>query len=165
MKTIIKISTYLTLLLLFISFVSCKNSSEEKTLKARFIGYTESDLPHYLFKDSKGKTYDFSVIPNDFNLVDENGRVNQKYLNEIFKIQWDSVKPKSNSEHDYPYNEIKTIEVYRVDFAEASEWGMDASVNKCPNCGSNNIVDYHDKSGNGVAIPGLKECQNCGITF
>lgn len=150
---------------IFFLVVGCKNSVEENTLKVRFVGYEESDLPHYLFKDSKGKKYDFSVIPNKFSLVDENGQINQKYLNQIFKIQWDSVKPKSNGEYDYPYNEIKTIEIYRVDYSEAAEWGMGSSVDKCSNCGSTNIGDYHDTSGNGVDIPGLKKCYDCGITF
>lgn len=41
----------------------------------------------------------------------------------------------------------------------------ETATKKCPNCSSDNTGDYHDTSGNGVDIPGLKVCHTCGITF
>jgi hypothetical protein len=45
------------------------------------------------------------------------------------------------------------------------ETSSSTSAKKCPNCGSINTGDYHDNSGNGVDIPGLKVCHTCGTTF
>jgi hypothetical protein len=156
MKTIIKIIAYLTCFLLFISFTSCKNSEEEKPLKLKFVGYEESDLPYYLFKDSRGTKYSFSVIPNKYDLVNEDGQVNQKYKNKIFEIKWVSVEPKTKGEYDYPYNEIKTIELARIEFHEAAEWRIGTSIDKCTNCGSSDTRPYEH---------GGEYCNTCKVVF
>ena len=37
---------------------------------------------------------------------------------------------------------------------------------KCPNCGSTNVGDWHDTSGNNISFNGdLQECHICGMTF
>ena len=57
MITYMKNNSLLVLFLINIFFliVGCKNSAKEDTLKVKYVGYEMSDLPHYLFEDSKKK--------------------------------------------------------------------------------------------------------------
>jgi len=147
---------------IFLIVSGCKDSSEDKSIIVKFIGYEESDMAYYCFKGTRAdtNTYYFSVIPNKYDLVDENGEVNQKYINRFFEIEWDSVVPKTNGEYDYPYNEIKTIEEYRPGPHEASDYGIriDTGI-KCPNCGSKAGSHPHK------TIPSMKICNSCGIGY
>ena len=148
------------LLNIFLIVTGCKNSSEDKKLIVKFIGYEESDLAYYYFKGTRTDTttYCFSVIPNKYDLVDENGQVNEKYKNRFFEIEWVSVKPKTNGENDYPYNEIKFIQEYRPDPSVASEFGIDTGI-KCPNCGSKSGSHPHE------TVPSMKICNSCGVGY
>lgn len=87
------------------------SESEEKSLIAKYTGYEESDLVYYNFTDSEGNHYDFSEIPNDYKLVDENIQASKVYINKTFKITWKSLTPLTNGEYDYPYNKIVSIQL------------------------------------------------------
>ncbi len=85
--------------------------SKEKTLTGYYIDYEEGDLVHYYFKDESGTEFDFSEIPNKFNLTDGNGQLNKDYLNKKFKIKWKKLTPLANGEYDYEFNKIISIEL------------------------------------------------------
>ena len=140
----------------------CKDSSDDKSIIVKFIGYEESDMPYYYFKGTRSdtNTYHFSVIPKKYDLVDENGQVNQKYINRFFKIELVSVNSKTNGEYDYPYNKIKSIEEFIPDFSSASEYGIDVDTSiKCPNCGSKAGSHPHK------TIPSMKICNSCDVGY
>ena len=142
--------------------LSCKNLEKDDKLIVKFIGYEESDLPYYYFKGTRTDTttYYFSVIPKKYELVDENGQVNQDYINRFFEIEWVSVEQKTTGEYDYPYNEIKSIKQYRPSPDQASDFGIDVNMGfKCPNCGSKSGSHPHE------TIPSLKICNTCGIGY
>jgi DNA-binding Xre family transcriptional regulator len=86
------------------------NINVEKILIARFIDCQVGDLIHYIFEDSNGQQFDFSAMPDNYKLIDNNYKVNPEYKNKQFEIKWKAV-PDSGGEDSYPYNEIITIEL------------------------------------------------------
>jgi hypothetical protein len=89
---------------------SSTNINGEKNLIARFIDCQVGDLIHYIFEDSNGQQFDFSAMPDNYKLIDNNYNVNPEYENKQFVIKWKAV-PDSGGEDSYPYNEIITIEL------------------------------------------------------
>jgi hypothetical protein len=82
----------------------------EKILIARFIDCQVGDLIHYIFEDYNGQQFDFSTLPDNYKLIDNNYNVNPEFVNKKFKIKWKAV-PDNGGEESYPYNEIITIEL------------------------------------------------------
>ena len=85
--------------------------------KAKFVGYEEGDLVHYLFEDEVGNSFSFSVIPKTYQLVVDNSTSeygvapNKKYLNKIFTLSWKHLEPKYNEEMEYPFEAIISIKL------------------------------------------------------
>ncbi len=86
------------------------NENNEKINYLSFKNYEESDLVYYIFEDDKGTSYNFSSIPNTYELIDENNNINKQYFNKKFKIKWKAVAG-TDEEFGYPYNEIISIEL------------------------------------------------------
>jgi hypothetical protein len=86
-------------------------------VKAKFVGYEEGDLVHYIFEDEVGNSYEFSVIPNTYQLVVNNSTSeygvapNNKYLNKTFALSWKHLEPKYNEEMEYPFQVVLNIEL------------------------------------------------------
>ena len=85
--------------------------------KAKFIGYEEGDLVHYIFEDEMGKTYGFSIVPSKYSLLiaDASGYYgmspNPKYLNKKFSLTWKALEPKYNEEMEYPFQAVLTLQL------------------------------------------------------
>lgn len=85
--------------------------------KAKFIGYEEGDLVHYVFEDEKGNTYGFSIVPSKYSLlITDNSSIygmspNPKYLNKNFSLAWKAFEPKYNEEMEYPFQAVLTIQL------------------------------------------------------
>ena len=85
--------------------------------KAKFVGYEEGDLVHYIFIDDNKKSYGFSVMPSTYQLVidspesDYGVAPNKKYLNKTFDITWKFFEPKFNAEMEYPFDAVLTIKL------------------------------------------------------
>ena len=85
--------------------------------KAKFVGYEEGDLIHYIFIDENDKSYGFSVMPSTYKLLIDNPKSdygvepNKKYLNKTFDIKWKFFEPKFNAEMEYPFDAVLTIKL------------------------------------------------------
>ena len=85
--------------------------------RAKFVGYEEGDLVHYIFTDEDGNSHGFSAIPSKYKLVVESPESdygvtpNKKYLNKTFSITWKSFTPKFNEEMEYPFEGVISIEL------------------------------------------------------
>jgi len=88
---------------------------DEKVIIAKYKGYEEGDLFHLIFQTINGDEYDFSEFPTACPYIDENNQIKSEYIDQLFKINWQSLEPKRNGEFDYPYNRITSIELYSND--------------------------------------------------
>ena len=85
--------------------------------KAKFIGYEEGDLVHYVFEDEVGNSFSFSVIPKTYQLVVDNSTgeyglaPNKKYLNKTFALTWKHFEPMYNEDMEYPFEAIISIKL------------------------------------------------------
>ena len=85
--------------------------------EAKFVGYEEGDLVHYIFIDEDGNSHGFSALPSKYKLVVESPESdygvtpNKKYLNKTFSITWKSFTPKFNEEMEYPFEGVISIEL------------------------------------------------------
>lgn len=85
--------------------------------KAKFIGYEEGDLVHYIFEDEMGKTYGFSIVPSKYSLLIADASSyygmspNPKYLNKNFSLTWKALEPKYNEEMEYPFQAVLTLQL------------------------------------------------------
>jgi hypothetical protein len=78
---------------------------------------TIADACDYIFKvaDSLGKPAVVNLSLGTYLGSHDGKDPAAEYIDQLFKINWQSLEPKRNGEFDYPYNRITSIELYSND--------------------------------------------------